>query len=203
MARTIAKDHQEKREALLKTAAVFFAENGFDRASMNDLARAAGVSKALLYHYFSKKEAILFAILQTHLSALVDAVAATDTAADTPRGRLRALIHAIIDAYDGADAEHRLQLEAMGALPPEQQEELAKLQRKLVSEMSQYLQAVTPDARLKDRATNRALTMSVFGILNWMYLWYRPDGGLSRSDYADLVADLVLDGIAAPDSSGR
>lgn len=199
MARTIAKDHHEKRDALLKKAAVFFAENGFDRASMSELARTAGVSKALLYHYFSKKEAILFAILETHLSALVDAVETADTTASTPQGRLRALIHAIICAYDGADAEHRLQLEAMGALPPQQQQELAKLQRKLVSEMSAHLLAVTPKARQKDPATNRALTMSVFGILNWMYLWYRPNGGLSRADYGDLVADLILGGIAHPD----
>jgi AcrR family transcriptional regulator len=74
MARTIAKDHEAKREAILKTAAVFFAKQGFDRASMVKLADACGVSKALIYHYYPSKDALLFDILDTHLTALVEVV---------------------------------------------------------------------------------------------------------------------------------
>ena len=48
MARTIAKDHDEKRAALLATAARFFAETGYDRASMNELAKACGAAFLLL-----------------------------------------------------------------------------------------------------------------------------------------------------------
>lgn len=195
MARTIAKDHQKKRNALLRKAARFFAENGFDRASMNDLATAAGVSKALLYHYFESKEAILFAIIDTHLTEIVEAVEGADTSASTPQGRLRALIHAILRAYDGADAEHRLQLEAMGALGKEQQEHLGALQRRLVGEMSAHLAAAIPSGRFDRPEVGRAVTMSVFGILNWMYMWFSPGRGISREEYGDMVTDMVLGGI--------
>jgi len=195
MARTIAKDHQAKRDALLKKAAVFFAGNGFDRASMNDLAAAAGVSKALLYHYFVSKEAILFAIIDAHLNAIVEAVEAADISANTPQEQLRALIQSILRAYDGADAEHRLQLEAMGSLGAEQRAHLAKLQRRLVSEMSAHLAAVVPGGGFAKPEVARAVTMSVFGILNWMYLWFSADRGISREEYGDLVTDMVLGGI--------
>ena len=43
----------------------------------------------------------------------------------------------------------------------------------------------------------RALTMSVYGILNWFYMWHRPGKGLSRAAYADLAADFVLGGLRA------
>ena len=43
----------------------------------------------------------------------------------------------------------------------------------------------------------RALTMSVFGILNWFYMWHRPGKGLDRAAYADLAADFVTGGLRA------
>ena len=63
MARTIAKDHDAKRAHILKTAARVFAEEGFARASMNQLARACGISKANIYHYYDSKDALHFDIL--------------------------------------------------------------------------------------------------------------------------------------------
>ena len=74
MARPIAKDHDQKRAAILKTAARVFADEGFDRASMAGLAKACGISKSLIYHYYPSKEALLYDILHTHLSALKGAV---------------------------------------------------------------------------------------------------------------------------------
>ncbi len=41
----------------------------------------------------------------------------------------------------------------------------------------------------------RAVTMSVFGMLNWYYTWNRPGRGMDRGAYADLVTDLVLGGL--------
>ena len=55
MARGLARDHDEKRAALRKGAAAYFAAHGFDRASMTGAAKSCGVSKALIYHYWSSK----------------------------------------------------------------------------------------------------------------------------------------------------
>ena len=101
MPRGIARDHEEKRSAIRKGAAAYFAEHGFDRASMTAAARHCGVSKALIYHYYDSKEALLFDILDTHLSTLVNQV---EAAPETDG--LRGLVRAILQAYKGADAEH-------------------------------------------------------------------------------------------------
>jgi len=41
------------------------------------------------------------------------------------------------------------------------------------------------------------VTMSVFGMLNWFYLWHKPGGPIDRDAYADIVADLVIGGLPA------
>ncbi len=187
MPRGIARDHDAKRLAIRKGAAAYFARLGYDRASMTGAAQECGVSKALLYHYYDSKEALLFDILDTHLTELLNVVAAAK--GDGVAG----LIRAILAAYEDADAEHKLQLDALATLPPALQHPLIDLQRRLVRIMSDALAAERPDLG-PDRL--RAATMTVFGILNWFYMWHRPGKGLSRMDYADMAAEFVQSGLA-------
>ncbi|MEC3862406.1 TetR/AcrR family transcriptional regulator [Mesobacterium sp. TK19101] len=186
MPRGIARDHAEKRTALRKGAAEYFARHGFDRASMTGAARHCGISKALIYHYHDSKEALLFDILEAHLSHLVTVV---EAAADQGLG---GLIGAILAAYEDADAEHKLQLEALAALPPEMQAPLIAAQRRLVQVMADALRAERPGLE-GDRL--RALVMTVFGILNWFYMWHRPGKGLDRGAYAALATEFVKGGL--------
>lgn len=188
MPRGNAKDHDAKRAALRKGAAAYFARHGYDRASMTGAAKECGVSKALLYHYYDSKEALLFDILDAHLSELADVVDAA-----RPEG-VSALIRVVLEAYEDADAEHKLQLDALGTLPADLQAPLVDCQRRLVTAMSQAVAAERPDL---DAEQLRAVTMSIYGILNWYYMWHRPGKGLSRAEYARLAADFVSGGIGA------
>ncbi|AVO37252.1 TetR/AcrR family transcriptional regulator [Pukyongiella litopenaei] len=187
MPRGVARDHDAKRTALRKGAAGYFAHHGYDRASMTGAARACGVSKALIYHYYDSKEALLFDILDAHLSELAEVV-------DAARGDgLSGLIAAILSAYEDADAEHKLQLDALDTLPAPLRDPLVALQRQLVGTMSEAIGDEVPHLG-GDRL--RAATMTVFGILNWFYMWHRPGRGLSRADYAGFATDFVRGGLA-------
>ena len=195
MARTIAKDHDLKREQILKSAAKVFATEGFDRASMAQLARECGISKANIYHYYDSKDALLFDILDTYLKALRDRICGLDLAGLPPEGKLRRTVGEILMAYQGSDHEHQVQVGAMSALPEEQQELLRAYQRDLVRHMSDILLAIAPEVFEGDRAKLRAATMSVFGMLNWYYMWNSGAGRKAREDYARLVANLTLKGV--------
>jgi AcrR family transcriptional regulator len=195
MARTIAKDHDEKRAQILKSAAKVFAEAGYDRASMTQLARDCGISKANIYHYYDSKDAVLFGLLDTYLCDLRDRVCGVEVADLTPDDALRQVVAEILLAYQGADYEHKVQSGAMGALPEEQQKLLRAYQRKMVQFLSDTLQTVAPKVFEADPAKLRAATMSVFGMLNWYYMWNSGAGSQAREDYADLVANLTLNGV--------
>ena len=55
---------QQRREQLLDTAAAMFAEKPYDDVMVQDIAAVAGVSRALLYHYFPTKRDLYVAIFQ-------------------------------------------------------------------------------------------------------------------------------------------
>lgn len=190
MPRGLAHNHDEKRAALRSGAATHFAALGFDRASMASVARSCNVSKALIYHYYDSKEALLFDILDQHLGGLARAVSNAGQHG-TPEERLRDLIRAILSQYEDADAEHKLQIDALGTLPPDKQAPLIALQREIVAHMRQALETIAPN--LGEKAV--PVTMGVFGMLNWFYMWHRPGKGISRADFADLVTDMVRGGL--------
>lgn len=195
MARTIAKDHDDKRTRILKTAASVFAREGFDRASMSQLARECGISKANIYHYYDSKDAILFDMLDSYLRQLRDLICGLDLQDLPPKDRLRKVIREILLAYQGVDDEHRVQTGGMSALPEGQQRILRGYQRDMVQFLSAVIADVAPATFGQDKGKLRATTMSVFGMLNWFYMWNTGADTNAREDYANLVSDLTLRGV--------
>ncbi len=195
MARTIAKDHDQKRAQILKSAAKVFATEGFDRASMTQLARECGISKANIYHYYDSKDAILFDILDTYLVALRDRVCGIQIDGLNAEERLRKTVSEILLAYQGADHEHQVQIGGMSALPEEQQTLLRGYQREMVMFLNETIEAIAPEVFENDPNKLRGATMSVFGMLNWFYMWNSGAGAEEREDYAVLVSNLTLKGV--------
>ncbi len=195
MARTIAKDHDLKRSHILDTAAKLFATEGYDRVSMTKLAEACGISKANIYHYYGSKEAILFDALENHLTDLRDRVCALDVADLAPEESLYHVVHEILMAYDGSDEIHRVQTNNLTSLPPDQQGVLKKIQRDIVTFVSEVVERNAPKVFVYDLVKLRGTTMSIFGMLNTHYLWQRGASHEEREAYALLVTDLVLRGV--------
>jgi AcrR family transcriptional regulator len=196
LARTIAKDHDEKRSQILKTAARVFSEQGFARASMSHVASSCGISKANIYHYYDSKDALLFDILDTYLSALRHRLLSLPLSGLPPEKALHKIASETLLAYEGMDHEHKIQLEAIPMLEPEKQEILKGYQREIVSQLSEILYQIAPDAFGDDKRKLRSAVMSVFGMLNWFYIWNPNADQSAREEYADLVTRLTLHGLA-------
>ena len=195
MARTIAKDYDKKRGQILKTAAKVFAESGFDRASMSQLAKACNISKANIYHYYDSKDALLFGVLDTYLRELRDRLILVNGDGLNPDAHLSALVKEVLLAYHGADDEHRVQAAGISSLPPEQQIILRGYQRDMVEQMSDVVKAVAPEKYAQNPQRLLETTMSIYGMLNWYYMWNRDPSEEARITYAKTVTDLVLNGI--------
>lgn len=196
MARTRASDYENKQRNILDAAAAVFAGVGMEKASMAEIARRGGTSKALLYHYYDSKDALIFDIIRTHLDDLDAALADADQASLPAEDRLRCLVLAVMDTYRDADDKHKVQLNCANNLPAEQTEALRRVERRIVSRFSSVLAKINP--RLEgDRSLLMPVTMSLFGMLNWIDMWFRDDGPISREDYANMVTSLILGGVGS------
>src|SRR5204862_6819570 len=81
-----------RRAEICRTAAQIFRDRGYDATSVSDIARALGMTKAGLYHYFDSKEALLFEIMTYGLERVRDEVVLHVRAIEEPEERLRQIV---------------------------------------------------------------------------------------------------------------
>ena len=193
MARGRAHTYDEQREAILRHAARLFALRGYIGTTMNQVAEAAGLSKASLYHYYRDKYALLVEIAVGHvttLEALVDEVRAQQR---PPADAVRHLIERIIDEYADAQDAHRVLTEDVRFLEPDDRARVLGAERRVVAGFAEAIGAWQPGQA--EAGLSKPLTMLLFGMINWLFTWHRPDGGLRHADLAPIVADLFFAGV--------
>jgi AcrR family transcriptional regulator len=185
--------YDEQREMILERAAALFARGGYPGTSMNQVAEACGLSKATLYHYYRDKYELLVSIADGHVSRLQGIVGDAIAQEVTPQGQMRALIRRLVEEYANAQNEHRVLTEDVKFLQPEDRDRILGKEREVVAAFARVVAALRPD--LKEAAMSKPLTMLLFGMVNWMFTWMKPQGTLAYEEMAPVVADLFLGGL--------
>jgi AcrR family transcriptional regulator len=195
MPRGRAKGYQDQRELILGCAATLFAQRGYPGTSMNEVALACGLSKATLYHYYRDKYAILVSIAEGHVQRLHALVAEITAERLAPEAHLRELVRRIMLEYAGAQHAQRVLTEDVRFLNAADRERILGKERELVAGFARAVTALRPD--LKRAKLAKPMTMLLFGMINWMFTWLKPDGELDHTTIAPMVADLFLGGLPA------
>ena len=195
MARGRSAGYDDQRDMILEHAALLFANRGYSATSMNQVAEACGFSKALLYHYYRDKYSLLVSIAENHVSRLEDLVSDVERQGLAPAARLRELIRRFVEEYAGAKHAHRVLTEDVKFLQEDDRERVLGTQRTVVAGFARVVAELRPD--LQQAALAKPLTMLLFGMINWMFIWMRPDGELDYDAMAPVVADLFLGGLPA------
>ena len=197
MARPKSAAHDLRREAILDIAAQCFADSSYPAASMNDIAQAGGTSKARLYHYYESKEAILFDLLDRYTQRLLALIGESQAVAERrnldDRAALHELIRRFLQEYENSATRHVALLSDTQFLGEEQRTLIVTRQRDVVAAFTRFLKRAYP-ARMN--ATNQtAVTMMLFGMINWTFTWLRPNGPISYNAFADEVIAMLEHGL--------
>ena len=195
MPRGRAPGYDTQREQILARAAELFARQGYTATSMNQVALACGVSKPSLYHYVRDKYQLLVEIAEDHVGRLKALAAQAHATPAQPEARVRAMIASFLEVYAESQAAHRVLTEDVKFLEPTDRKRVLDVQREVVAAFADAIAGVRPELRRAE--LHRPLTMLLFGMMNWMFTWWRPDGRLGHGDMAPVVADLFFGGLHA------
>jgi AcrR family transcriptional regulator len=193
MARGRSASYEDQRDMILARAAQLFAKRGYPSTSMNQVAEACNLSKATLYHYYRDKYSLLVSIAEGHVNRLVVLVEGEQTLALPGEERLRQFIHRIVEEYAGAQDAHRVLTEDVKFLEADDRERVLGKERLVVAAFSRAVTDMRPE--LAGAHLAKPLTMLLFGMVNWMFTWIKPDGPLDHAAMGPIVADLFLGGI--------
>ena len=194
MARKRAAGFDKQRAAIRDAAASQFADKGYLAATIADIARACGVSKALMYHYYRDKEDLLADIAESYIERLQQIIDRVRAEALPPAGHLRRLIELFMAEYEHSAARHRVLVQDVKYLQRVHRARVLTKERKVVLGYAEVIAKLAPQT---DRsALIKPLTMILFGMINWTFTWFKDRGPLTYAEMAPVVADLFLGGVA-------
>jgi AcrR family transcriptional regulator len=124
MATTRRMRASDRKEQILATARRVFAREGYDEASLDDIARDAGVTKPIVYRHFAGKRALYLAVLEEHVKDLISRLWVALSSAQDPRERLRNGLDAYFAFVDEREDGFRMLVEAGARNDPETQARL-------------------------------------------------------------------------------
>lgn len=181
------------RVDILKAAARAFRRLGFHGATVEQIATALHMKKGNLYYYFRNKEEILFACHQYSLDRLTQLLEEVEQSERRPDEKLRRLIdvfvHTILDELHGTALF--LDLEALS--PAHLKTVIARRDR-----FEQGVRRVLEEGMstgLFDRGDPKLLAFALFGAVNWIPRWFRPDGPATSQQISNLFAELFIRGL--------
>lgn len=185
-----------RREQVLSVAVQLFNDQGYDATSIADIGQRLGLTKSAIYHHFDSKEQLLELALTQALDGLEAVVTQAEQLDADPADRVQHAIRGAVDVLTDRLPYVTLLLRLRGNSAVE----LAALERR--RRFDQRVTALIREAMaagaVRDDIDAAVATRLIFGMINSVVEWYRPDGPVDADRLAFDILAVALGGLARP-----
>jgi AcrR family transcriptional regulator len=186
---------------ILAHATDVFDEKGYEGASMRDLSRASGMSLAGLYYYFDSKEKLLYLIQRHTFTTILDRLRSRLEGVTDPEARIRVFILNHLEYFLANQKAMKVLSHEDEVLKNGYGTEIAAIKR-------EYVRLCVGLMDEMKRATgahfsSRTAALSLFGMMNWIYTWYKPRMDGDAEELAREMGDIFLRGLSGRGRSPR
>jgi len=201
------------RERIVGAASAIFADKGFDGARVDEIARRAGVNKAMLYYHVGDKQALYTAVLTHNLERVEEALAAASATEGPASARLQAVIGAIVGIVHSIPDHPRIMLREIASGGANLAPEVLRRMLGMIEVVGGLLAEGREAGEFRD--TDPVLThLSIVGAALFLTsinplreraaeLGTALDLSAAETDIAGLLGDLALHGVSAEPRKGN
>jgi AcrR family transcriptional regulator len=178
---------------VLRRAIELFNRQGYEGTSVADLAAELGLSKSAIYHHVPSKEHLLSLALD---EALDELAAMTRDAQDEP-GTAYERLRSVVRRSVGILAAHQPAVTLLLRVHGNSEVERAALGRRraIDAQLAQLARAAAAEGAIRDDLPPELVSRLIFGMVNSLTEWFRPDGEVSAAAVADAITAVVFDGL--------
>lgn len=192
--------YDRKFEHVLRAGARVISREGYGQATIRQVAGEAKMSLAGLYHYFSSKEELLFLIQSHTFETLLERLREKLEPVGDPRERLRIMVANHLEHFLDRMNELKVCAREMESLRGEYYERVRGLRQEYLRIALGIVEAIRQDAG-GSKIDLRLATLYLFGMLNWIYMWYPGGEEMPGEVLADQLITLFLDGFLPREAS--
>jgi AcrR family transcriptional regulator len=187
--------YEMNRGRVIAVAADLFARNGYHGTGIAELGKAVGLGRGALYHYIESKETLLYVISKEQVDRMNSYAEETLDRGLEPEEQLREMARGLLRNIADHRAEWAVFFREYSALTGERRDKVIAARERYEGYWRQALDSGVRSGVL--RPTPRLLVKGILGMLNYTYLWVKPEGPLTPDELADLFLDALIHGIRA------
>lgn len=176
---------ETRREQIFSVGAKLFAEKGYERTSLQEVADLLGVTKPALYYYYSSKEQLLFEIMSFVMERVLSDISEVAASALPPDEKLREYVRRYVGFFAAHPNEHTIMSTEVDSLGPELRGKVLDRQRLYLTQVRRIVSELLAPGRGVDETS---VVFALLGGMNWLFKWYDPDGRITPDK---LVEDFV------------
>ncbi|MEA2681586.1 MAG: hypothetical protein QOK03_3308 [Candidatus Binataceae bacterium] len=180
-------------DAIVDVAVQVFLRHGYDGASLDQVAEAAGITKASIYYHAEGKEALLKHGAGRALDALFAVLEEPAALEGRPLDRLKHVVRRTIEITVKRLPEVALLLRVRGNTETERW--ILDRRRRFDRLVVKIVEEAQATGELRADIEAGLVTRLLFGMLNSITEWYRPGGGLSADDIVAAATRIAFDGL--------
>ncbi|MGP3929823.1 TetR/AcrR family transcriptional regulator [Nonomuraea sp. KM88] len=180
-------------ESVLSIAVSVFNERGYDGTSMEDLARALGVTKSAIYYHVPGKEQLLGRALDRALDGLSEMVADERATSGPAIERLEWVVRQSVRILVDRLPYVTLLLRVRGNSRTEQV--ALERRREFDAFISRLVKEAAAEGSIRPDLDPGLVTRLLFGTVNSIADWYQPSRGASSDDVADALLTMAFTGL--------
>jgi TetR/AcrR family transcriptional regulator, cholesterol catabolism regulator len=181
---------------ILGYAVEVFYEKGYAGASMRDLSRASGMSLAGMYYYFKSKEQLLYLIQKHTFTTIMEQLRERLVEVSDPEQRVRVFVLNHIEYFLVNQKAMKVLSHEDDVLKNSLGADILSLKREYYRTCMQLMDALQKEKRLE--FNSRVAVLSLFGMMNWIYTWYKPRVDGNAQTLARQMGDIFLSGVGTP-----
>jgi AcrR family transcriptional regulator len=189
--------HDQKLEFILRSAARIFAEKNYHSTTMRDISRATNVSLSGLYHYCKSKEELLFLIQDNCFGRVLERLEQQLHGVEDPIVKLGIFIENHLSFFAANMSEMKVLSHEAESLRGDLYTHVSTRKDKYTKLARRILREVQETQASKQPVDLTVATYALFGMMNWIYNWYDPQGKLKVSDLGSNLLKLFLNGFLA------
>jgi AcrR family transcriptional regulator len=192
---TAPRRRASRRGEIVETFTRMVAEHGYDAVAIRDLAEDLEMSKGTVLHHFGSKDRLLEEVHSTYMRRRLDEIGIILAELETPEERLKGMVFQNLIAMQQDAAATRAFAREIVRFA---REDLMKDVRAMRREYFDTLRGILVEgmeAGAFRQADATILTLQLFGMMNWTWTWFDPEGDVSVESIARTFLDTVLRGI--------
>ncbi len=189
------QERKNRKEDIIRCFGDMVAERGYDNVSLRDVAEALDMSKGTILHHFGSKDRLLEHVHSDYMERRLAEAHSLLGRIESPPDQLAALIYQLMLAeHHDRSATVAFAREIVRFASDEIMSDVRRMRDEYTGLLRGVVQRGMDEGQFAE-GNAAIVTLQIFGMCNWSWTWYRPEGAWSAEDIAETFTRVIFNGL--------